>query len=206
MKKTRRVFICGDGTIPRPPRRARRTYTPRIDQPDRPAPALKELREGLGLSQRRAAFLVRVTPNTWARWERNELKPSPSRVALIERLPDLLPKPKTRPVRTIPTGMGEWCLDSLETRDKFLSLGPMAAVAAHKVHLAYEREAARAFTNILIHMIEAGDHDAAALLIRMPNGRKATVPDNRRPQGPRESSQAGSAGPKYSQAVKPTLN
>lgn len=37
---------------------------------------LKELRIACGITQREAAALVGVTPNTWARYERDELKPS----------------------------------------------------------------------------------------------------------------------------------
>lgn len=38
-------------------------------------PALRELRASLELSQRRAAEVVGVTANTWARWERGEVRP-----------------------------------------------------------------------------------------------------------------------------------
>ncbi len=37
--------------------------------------AIKRLRERLKLTQTAAAALVRVTPNTWARWERGESQP-----------------------------------------------------------------------------------------------------------------------------------
>ena len=62
-----------------------------------PSDNLKALRERLGLSQAEAAALVRVSANTWARWERGEMKPSPGHQALIDSLPSLvkgkLPKP-----------------------------------------------------------------------------------------------------------------
>jgi transcriptional regulator with XRE-family HTH domain len=37
--------------------------------------SLKQLRLRLKLTQAAAAALVRVSPNTWARWERGEAKP-----------------------------------------------------------------------------------------------------------------------------------
>ena len=37
--------------------------------------SLKQLRLRLSLTQAAAAALVRVSPNTWARWERGEAKP-----------------------------------------------------------------------------------------------------------------------------------
>jgi DNA-binding XRE family transcriptional regulator len=37
--------------------------------------SLKQLRVRLKLTQAAAAALVRVSPNTWARWERGEAKP-----------------------------------------------------------------------------------------------------------------------------------
>jgi len=37
--------------------------------------SLKQLRLRLELTQAAAAALVRVSPNTWARWERGEAKP-----------------------------------------------------------------------------------------------------------------------------------
>ncbi len=37
--------------------------------------SIKQLRKRLKLTQNAAAALVRVTPNTWARWERGESKP-----------------------------------------------------------------------------------------------------------------------------------
>src|SRR5579859_15596 len=37
--------------------------------------AIKKMRKRLKLTQRAAAALVRVSPNTWARWERGESKP-----------------------------------------------------------------------------------------------------------------------------------
>ena len=37
--------------------------------------AIKKIRKKLKLTQRAAAELVRVSPNTWARWERGESKP-----------------------------------------------------------------------------------------------------------------------------------
>jgi transcriptional regulator with XRE-family HTH domain len=36
---------------------------------------IKKIRKSLKLTQRAAAALVRVSPNTWARWERGESKP-----------------------------------------------------------------------------------------------------------------------------------
>jgi transcriptional regulator with XRE-family HTH domain len=37
--------------------------------------AIKKIRKSLKLTQRAAAALVNVSPNTWARWERGESKP-----------------------------------------------------------------------------------------------------------------------------------
>ena len=50
--------------------------------------SLKQLRLRLQLTQAAAAALVRVSPNTWARWERGEAKPrGASQQEAISRLP-----------------------------------------------------------------------------------------------------------------------
>ena len=49
---------------------------------------LRELRVRKGWTQARAAEYARVTPNTWARWERDEVPiPGPA-IALLEQIPE----------------------------------------------------------------------------------------------------------------------
>jgi putative transcriptional regulator len=47
---------------------------------------IKELRKALGYTQARLAEEVGVTPNTLARYERGELKPSPPVMKLLKLL------------------------------------------------------------------------------------------------------------------------
>jgi transcriptional regulator with XRE-family HTH domain len=52
---------------------------------------LVDLRRALGaLTQAEAAQLLRVTPNTWARWERGELQFHPARAHQLRRLQQLV--------------------------------------------------------------------------------------------------------------------
>jgi transcriptional regulator with XRE-family HTH domain len=90
--------------------------------------SLKQLRLRLKLTQAAAAALLRVSPNTWARWERGEAKP---RGALqqegITRLP-LLAKhsdpsqlplgqhPQHSTARSLLRFAGIWVGDDLEQR------------------------------------------------------------------------------------------
>jgi DNA-binding XRE family transcriptional regulator len=57
--------------------------------------SMKELRRRFKLTQRAAAALVPVSPNTWARWERGEAKPrglhQRKMVALLPHLMDVNP-------------------------------------------------------------------------------------------------------------------
>ena len=47
---------------------------------------IAELRQSLGLTQRDAALLMEVALNTWARWERGELRLHPARAQQLHRL------------------------------------------------------------------------------------------------------------------------
>ena len=49
-------------------------------------PQIKELRKSLGYTQARLAEEVGLTPNTIARYERDELKPSPPVLKLLRLL------------------------------------------------------------------------------------------------------------------------
>jgi len=52
---------------------------------------LVDLRRALGdLTQAEAAQLLQVTPNTWARWERGELRLHPARAHQVRRLQHLV--------------------------------------------------------------------------------------------------------------------
>jgi transcriptional regulator with XRE-family HTH domain len=57
-------------------------------------PNLKALREKHGLTQREAAALVKVHPNTWAQWERGEQNPSAQSALLIEMTIKFVPLPE----------------------------------------------------------------------------------------------------------------
>ncbi|MHB8654977.1 MAG: helix-turn-helix domain-containing protein [Terriglobia bacterium] len=64
--------------------------------------AIKKIRKRLKLTQRAAAALVRVSPNTWARWERGESKPRGlHQRRLIRNLPDVVQKRTTRRVHPV---------------------------------------------------------------------------------------------------------
>ena len=69
--------------------------------------SIKITRKTLKLTQRTAAALVHVSPNTWARWERGESKPRGlQQRQLIRNLPDVVRKRKSRrvhPVMPAPT-------------------------------------------------------------------------------------------------------
>src|SRR5579859_1432951 len=64
--------------------------------------SIKITRKTLKLTQRAAAALVHVSPNTWARWERGESKPRGlHQRRLIRNLPDVVQKIKSRRVHLV---------------------------------------------------------------------------------------------------------
>jgi transcriptional regulator with XRE-family HTH domain len=94
--------------------------------------SLKQLRLRLKLTQAAAAALVRVSPNTWARWERGEAKP---RGALQREAVSNLPlvarrnprsqvplggkagqRPRLSSARSLLKYAGTWVGDDLEER------------------------------------------------------------------------------------------
>jgi transcriptional regulator with XRE-family HTH domain len=149
-----------------------------VKQPLEPVGAvdLRELRTQLRLTQRAAALLVQVAPNTWARWERGELEPSAQARRLIALLPDLAP---AAPTRKIPTDEVSHLLELLHTRDALLWVN--CGDAAATVHRTAEETAARVFINAVMHMVEAGDFIAAGELLAIPlNAARALTIDEAR--------------------------
>jgi len=65
--------------------------------------AIKKTRKTLKLTQRAAAALVHVSPNTWARWERGESRPRGlHQRRLIANFPLSAPRRNSRRVQTKP--------------------------------------------------------------------------------------------------------